>query len=727
MADPNPKVNLAGSGTIPHVQRPDGLFVPQAGTDDGAANVALVGAAESGLATETTAQSIDTDTTALASTVVATQPVEPFPGVAVRIGSSIILTTQPSPSFAASAPAAGNDTPNGTYVYFAGLDRENVGAEVDNWALVTKAWQGGEWSISQGIGNPGKPWYVRGTTDLDEPERLATAIGQTDGSQRARITNGIADAAILDAAPVGTELGLVTRPIPSGTQTITGTVTANIGTTNGLALDATVQAVRDRLPTALDGGRLAVETELAATGSLATEAKQTSIEGKLGALVAQEATTAKNTTLTDGTQKAIVRGAAKGTTPAADATTTALGPDHQGLDINPDVNYNYSPGRESTGAYKASNRVALFNNVNQYFLDTRAWGTITATGGTVTYNTLTGSTDIAVTGSSGSLAVLQTHTYFPYEPEATTHPLFTIAFAAAVQVNQIVRIGYFNDLDGIFYERTTSSLRLVRRSSVTGVAVDTLLSEQVNWADPYSDLNLLFGNRFGLDIQWLSFGKIRAIINDRVVQVHELGNTIPEPYMRTAQRPLRFEIRNTGASVANTIRYTCASVSLHSGTDLKTSPGIYPLSAPRAGITTTPTPLLGLRIAALLAGRANRGIILPQSATLTAESGAATIDLYFNPTSVVGGAWAATSSTSGVEYNEGITSITGGERAGHIIIPATGAGGGTAELDGRAFFSILGAHLRVAVDGTLDTMVFVGNARVGTVTLDVVARWLRAG
>jgi hypothetical protein len=75
--------------------------------------------------------------------------------------------------------------------------------------------------------------------------------------------------------------GTTTDPIrtdPTGTTTqpVSGTVTANMGTTNGLALDAT---------------------------------------------------------LTGGTAKATARGGAKGTTAAADATSTASGANHQGLDI----------------------------------------------------------------------------------------------------------------------------------------------------------------------------------------------------------------------------------------------------------------------------------------------------------------------------------------------------------------------------------------------------------
>lgn len=72
--------------------------------------------------------------------------------------------------------------------------------------------------------------------------------------------------------------GTTTQPVSDGggSLTVDGTVTANVGTTGGLALDAT---------------------------------------------------------LTGGTSKAIVRGGAKGATAAADVTSTAEGADHQALDV----------------------------------------------------------------------------------------------------------------------------------------------------------------------------------------------------------------------------------------------------------------------------------------------------------------------------------------------------------------------------------------------------------
>lgn len=119
-----------------------------------------------------------------------------------------------------------------------------------------------------------------------------TLIGGSDGTnlQAARVfdvDSGIGTQYVLgtvlrkSASGGSVELGTASDPVrtdPTGstTQPVSGTVTANIGTSGSLALDAT---------------------------------------------------------LTGGTQKAIVRGGAKGTTTAADVTATAEGADHQALDV----------------------------------------------------------------------------------------------------------------------------------------------------------------------------------------------------------------------------------------------------------------------------------------------------------------------------------------------------------------------------------------------------------
>jgi trimeric autotransporter adhesin len=119
---------------------------------------------------------------------------------------------------------------------------------------------------------------------LPLPAGAATAAKQpTLGTAGSSSTDVLTVQGIASMTALKVDGSAVTQPVsgtititPSGTQTVTGTVTANIGTSGSLALDAT---------------------------------------------------------LTGGTQKAINRGGAKGTTTAADVTSTASGANHQPLDV----------------------------------------------------------------------------------------------------------------------------------------------------------------------------------------------------------------------------------------------------------------------------------------------------------------------------------------------------------------------------------------------------------
>lgn len=70
------------------------------------------------------------------------------------------------------------------------------------------------------------------TSNIGTTNGLALDATLTGGTQRARITDGTNNVALASTNPTGTEQGLIVRNIPSGTQTISGTVTANAGTGN---------------------------------------------------------------------------------------------------------------------------------------------------------------------------------------------------------------------------------------------------------------------------------------------------------------------------------------------------------------------------------------------------------------------------------------------------------------------------------------------------------------
>jgi hypothetical protein len=61
---------------------------------------------------------------------------------------------------------------------------------------------------------------------LPLPAGAAQDSTLTGGTQRSKITDGTNNAALSGSAPTGTEQGLIVRNIPSGTQTVSGTITA---------------------------------------------------------------------------------------------------------------------------------------------------------------------------------------------------------------------------------------------------------------------------------------------------------------------------------------------------------------------------------------------------------------------------------------------------------------------------------------------------------------------
>jgi hypothetical protein len=125
---------------------------------------------------------------------------------------------------------AGTTTATGNGVVGAGVQRVAIAS--DNTAFSVNAAQSGTWSIRN-----------------------------LDGSG-----NSLASSA---TTPAGAEQALIVRNIPSGTQTVSGTITANIGTSGSLALDATLAKL-----TVAQGAATGTNTQ-ALVGAVATSAAPT--------------------------------------------------------------------------------------------------------------------------------------------------------------------------------------------------------------------------------------------------------------------------------------------------------------------------------------------------------------------------------------------------------------------------------------------------------------------
>ena len=198
------------------------------------------------------------------------------------------------------------------------------------------------------------PTQIRALTSSDTVTAVQTTGSNlhtvVDSGTLTSITNAVtvaqATAASLNATVVQSTGSNLHTVVDSGTLTsITNAVT--VAQATAASLNATVvQSTGTNLHTVLDSGTLtsitnAVTVAQATAASLnATVVQSTGSNlhtvvdsGSITANIGTSGSLALDATLTGGTQKAIVRGGAKGATAAADVTSTAEGTDHQALDV----------------------------------------------------------------------------------------------------------------------------------------------------------------------------------------------------------------------------------------------------------------------------------------------------------------------------------------------------------------------------------------------------------
>jgi len=164
----------------------------------------------------------------------------------------------------------------------------------------------------------------------------ASILHNTSGTEIATVANPVrVDPTGTTTQPVSaTALPLPTGAATSAKQPALGTAgspSADVLSVQGVA-SGTPQPVSD------GGGSITVDgtvTANAGTGPfpVSDNGGSLTIDGAVTANIGTSGSLALDATLTGGTQKAVVRGGAKGTTVAADVTSTAEGADHQALDV----------------------------------------------------------------------------------------------------------------------------------------------------------------------------------------------------------------------------------------------------------------------------------------------------------------------------------------------------------------------------------------------------------
>ena len=264
---------------------------------------------------------------------------------------------------------------------------------------------------------------------------------------------------------------------------------------------------------------------------------------------------------------------------------------------------------DAFGRIRSSAPYTLFDSQNRYAKnDLFSESTSGTAGATIGYLPNESTVTLTVAAST-DVVIRQTYRSFSYQPGKGLLVMNTFVMPPAVS-GLTIRIGYFNDDNGVYLERDGTTVSFVRRS-YTGGSVSNTPVTQANWNGDKLDgtgasgytLDLTKAQIFWEDFEWLGVGSVRCgfVINGETIICHTFqnANNLNTVYMTTAILPVRYEIRSTGG--AGTLKQICSTVISEGGYEKKVAPTVVraPISptAAKTATVNTLTPLVAIRLA----------------------------------------------------------------------------------------------------------------------------------
>lgn len=570
-------------------------------------------------------------------------------------------------------------------------------------------------------------------------------LTQTSGviAQDATLTNTTARTGILGAN--GTTIAANANPLPisdaggsitvdgsvavTGTSTISGTVTANIGTTNGLALDATLTG----------GTQVAIAKGPISAGAAAGSEKPVIVGGvddssnvermnidTTGAVRLQSGGTPLATAPTRATQIAGVDGVGKLRVPLVDAQARFI-----------------AANTDFFGRATNAEPIVIANGFTTGGADGYKWASQTATGGTVTFNATTGEYEIATTTTSGSTAI---HIYSQTAIYRAGFPIIAglnCNLSATSSTNKRIEWGITS---GVASSTTSLQTADAMGFYLEGGVFGIFYRSSLNGAYPGNTLNVP-QSTWGIDVMNGAgvSGKtfvLATLVNINLFEivvkegawgfqwklngfvVHEIrftdpANVIQGPTLRTPHFRLYVYATNSGASAANTFSYQGGAV-LSLGGGLPTE---VPFASSRTtAITITLAngivPIYMVRPATTFGGVTNPRRLVVDSYEIRITAQDATIGLYHGKLSdftITGGSWVTPSNAprTAFEENKTATAITIG--AGAALIDAGEVdNNSTKEFDVADFFNEVRLSVGITGIGEQEVLVLTASAAAGT-------------
>lgn len=340
---------------------------------------------------------------------------------------------------------------------------------------------------------------------------------------------------------------------------------------------------------------------------------------------------------------------------------------------------------DAFGRQRVSQPYTLFDSQNRYTADTQYDTALTGTG-TTTFQVNQSAVDMTVTAGGVGSVIRQTYRSFPYQPGKGLLLLATFCMDGSQSLNLTQRVGYFNEANGVFFQRIDGTNSFTLRSSTTGSVSDARTVNQSAWNGDKLDgtgasgytLDSAKSQILWMDFEWLGVGSVRCgfIINGQYIICHTFtnANEITSTYMTTAILPVRYEITSTSA-VAATLKQICSSVMSEGGYDAQSGNYSARRTTAKTGISTTFIPLVSIRLAT---GRSGAVVLVTQGNALPTVTQNYEVVIFKNAT-LTGASWATSISTN-VDYDQTATAVTGGTIVVQDYVTSTSQGRSAANV-----------------------------------------------
>lgn len=233
---------------------------------------------------------------------------------------------------------------------------------------------------------------------------------------------------------------------------------------------------------------------------------------------------------------------------------------------------------DAYGRLRVSNPLTIFDS--KLLGDNRPtlWDDVEKSGaGTASvYDVDASQVTLSVANLTAGVRTRRTFMRFNYQPGKSTFITMT-GLLGPGDPGISTRIGYFDDVNGLFFSSIDGVANVVVRSSTSGAPVDTA-TPQANWNIDKFDgtgpsgvtLDFTKAQLFFIDFEWLSIGRIRFgfFIGGTLFYCHESlhANISTTAYMTTPNLPLGYEIENDGTGPASSMTQICSQVSSEGGT-----------------------------------------------------------------------------------------------------------------------------------------------------------------